>query len=59
MMLQDKIRQLVAKAITAAQESNSLPSFDAPQIEIMRPNQAEHGDYSTNIALITALRAPP
>ncbi|MBV7332979.1 arginine--tRNA ligase [Chloroflexi bacterium TSY] len=54
MMLQDKIRQLVAKAITAAQESNSLPSFDAPQIEIMRPNQAEHGDYSTNIALITA-----
>lgn len=54
MMLQDKIRQLIENAITAAQESSSLPSFEMPQVEIMRPNQAEHGDYSTNVALITA-----
>ncbi|MCB0138886.1 MAG: hypothetical protein KDE50_03155, partial [Caldilineaceae bacterium] len=53
-MLQDEIQQVIADAITAAQADESLAAFEIPTIEIMRPKQADHGDYSTNIALITA-----
>ncbi|MEZ4712382.1 MAG: arginine--tRNA ligase [Caldilineaceae bacterium] len=53
-MLQDEIQQVIADAITAAQADESLAAFEIPAIEIMRPKQADHGDYSTNIALVTA-----
>lgn len=53
-MLQDEIQQVIANAIAAAQADESLVAFDLPTIEIMRPKQADHGDYSTNIALVTA-----
>jgi arginyl-tRNA synthetase len=53
-MLQDRIKQAVEDAITAAQADGSLPTFDLPDVEIMRPNQPEHGDYSTNVALVAA-----
>ena len=53
-MLQDEIQQVIADAITAAQADASLAAFEIPAIEIMRPKQADHGDYSTNIALVTA-----
>jgi arginyl-tRNA synthetase len=53
-MVRDQIRQIVADAIIAAQTAGRLPAFELPPIEIQRPKQAEHGDYSSNAAMVTA-----
>ncbi|RME64683.1 MAG: arginine--tRNA ligase [Caldilineae bacterium] len=53
-MLKDQIRKTVIQAVQAAQEAGDLPATAIPEPEILRPKQAEHGDYSTNVALITA-----
>ena len=34
--------------------SGDLPAIDTHQVEIQRPNQPEHGDYSSNVALLAA-----
>jgi len=53
-MLRDQIKQIVENAIDAAQTAGNLPTTEIPSAEIMRPKQAEHGDYSTNVAMIVA-----
>ena len=53
-MIRDQIRDAVEQALTAAQTSGQLPTVDLPVIEVLRPKQADHGDYSTNVAMITA-----
>ena len=53
-MIRDKIRQIVANAIATAQQAGALPAFELPLVEILRPKQAGHGDYSTNIAMATS-----
>lgn len=53
-MLKDRLRDLFTAALTAAQQNNALPPFDLPSVEIQRPKQAGHGDYSSNIAMVAA-----
>ncbi len=53
-MIRDQIRQAVIDAVAAAQAAGDLPEMDIPQVEIQRPNQPEHGDYSSNVALLAA-----
>ena len=53
-MIRDQIRQIVTEAIASAQLSGNLPQIDFPPVEIQRPNQPEHGDYSSNVALLAA-----
>ena len=53
-MIRDQIRQIVTDAVVSAQESGNLPSIDIPPVEIQRPNQPEHGDYSSNVAMLVA-----
>ena len=53
-MIRDQIRQIVTDAIANAQSSGHLPSIEFPPIEIQRPNQPEHGDYSSNFALLAS-----
>ena len=53
-MIREQIRQVVIDAVAAAQESGKLPEIDVPPVEIQRPNQPEHGDYSSNIALLAS-----
>ena len=53
-MIRDQIRQIVTDAVASAQESDNLPSIDIPPVEIQRPNQPEHGDYSSNVAMLVA-----
>ena len=53
-MIRDQIRQIVTDAVASAQESGNLPSIDIPPVEIQRPNQPEHGDYSSNVAMLVA-----
>lgn len=53
-MLRDQIREIISAAVDAAKSAGQLPpvAIETPAIE--RPKQAEHGDFSTNIALVTA-----
>ncbi|MXX26794.1 MAG: arginine--tRNA ligase [Caldilineaceae bacterium SB0668_bin_21] len=51
-MIRDQIRQIVTEAVGSAQSSGNLPAVDFPPVEIERPNQADHGDYSSNFALL-------
>lgn len=53
-MLRDPIRQLIQNAIAAAQADGALPAFELPMIDVLRPKQADHGDYSSNIAMVAA-----
>jgi arginyl-tRNA synthetase len=53
-MLRDQVQATVAEAIQAAADAGELPAIAMPAVEIMRPNRPEHGDFSTNIALVLA-----
>ena len=53
-MIRDQIKQTVIMAVAAAQASGLLPAIDVPAVEIQRPKQPEHGDYSSNIALVVS-----
>ncbi|MFN8446436.1 MAG: arginine--tRNA ligase [Caldilineaceae bacterium] len=53
-MLRDRIKSTIQSAIEAAQAAGALPSFDLPTIEISRPKQVEHGDYTCNVALVAS-----
>ncbi len=53
-MIRDQIRRLIRQATLAAQSNGNLSDFALPIIEIQRPKQAEHGDYSTNMALVAS-----
>jgi len=53
-MVRDQIRLLIEQAIATAQSAGVLPIFDLPAVEIVRPKQADHGDYSTNVAMVAA-----
>ena len=51
---QEQIKQIVVSALESAIDANELPQIGdvAPTVE--RPKHAEHGDYSTSIALALA-----
>jgi arginyl-tRNA synthetase len=53
-MIKDSLRNLIQAALTAAQAGGALPAFDVPEVEVMRPRQPDHGDYSTNVAMVAA-----
>lgn len=53
-MIRDQIKQVIEQALAAAQADGQLPEIEQPVIEVLRPKQAEHGDYSTNVAMVTA-----
>lgn len=51
-MLRNTLQKLIENAIDAAQSDGTLPPVSLPAPDIMRPNQPEHGDYSTNVAMV-------
>lgn len=53
-MIRDSILQMIVQALDGAKADGSLPdvTLTAPTLE--RPKQAEHGDYSTNVAMVAA-----
>ncbi len=50
-LIRDQMAILIEAAIRDAQQSGALPAFDVPRIEIARPKQAAHGDYSASAAM--------
>ena len=49
--LTQAIADMIKQAIQAAQEAGVLPKVTLPDIVIERPQNAEHGDYASSIAL--------
>ncbi len=56
-MHKDTLCTLLGAALQAAQSDGSLPPFDPPAIGVERPRQADHGDYSSNVAMVAAAAA--
>jgi arginyl-tRNA synthetase len=56
-MIRDDIAALIAGAIAEAQQRRDLPSFDAPSIDIARPRDPAHGDYTSSVAMQSARAA--
>jgi arginyl-tRNA synthetase len=50
-LIQNEITQMVASALSNAQESGDLPFFDSPEIVVERPKDMSHGDYAVPSAL--------
>jgi arginyl-tRNA synthetase len=65
MSVRDVARAAVLQALAGAQADGSVPRLasdaDVPTIEVVRPENADHGDLSTNLALklARALGRPP
>jgi arginyl-tRNA synthetase len=53
-LIRDRIAALVQEATQAAQRAGELPSYEPPAVEVTRPREAEHGDYTTAVAMQSA-----
>ncbi len=54
MLVRDRIAELVTAAVRHAHAVGDLPPFEVPAIEVGRPRDPKHGDYSSTIALQAA-----
>jgi len=52
--MKQKIKTLVIDAIACAYENGDFTEKSVPEIEVEVPKIATHGDFSTNIAMVTA-----
>lgn len=50
--MKEKIAQQVRQALSHLWETEMLPVFDMPIIEVTRPKDDQFGDYTSNIALV-------
>lgn len=57
----EQLRQVIREAIVAAQASGELALTDLPEIGLEVPRETDHGDFASNVALVTAKAAkkPP
>lgn len=56
-MIKDEIRNLIAQAISSAQQDGTLPRVPVPEIVLEYPPSPDLGDYATSIALRMARAA--
>ena len=54
MLLRDEIAQLIGQALKKAQKHDELPPYEPPAIEVSRPKEATHGDYTSSVAMQSA-----
>ena len=52
--MKQKIIDLITKASQTAHQKGDLPSAEIPEIEVDEPKIRDHGDFSTNIAMVMA-----
>jgi arginyl-tRNA synthetase len=53
-LIEETLSGLVAQALASVSGSAGRSTEDLPPVEISRPRQKEHGDFSTNAALVLA-----
>lgn len=56
-MIRDDVADLIRQAAETAQRNGLLPQVSLPEIVVEPPLRAEHGDYSTNLAMRLARAA--
>ena len=54
-MIEERLIALVSRAVAAAAAELGLTG-EPPGVELSKPRQKEHGDFSTNVALVVAAR---
>jgi arginyl-tRNA synthetase len=52
--MKQKIQDLILRAAKSAYENGDLPSADIAAVEVEEPRADAHGDFSSNIAMVTA-----
>jgi arginyl-tRNA synthetase len=52
--MKGKIKSIISEAISIAHENKALPCAEFSEIEIEVPKVQSHGDFSTNIAMVSA-----
>jgi len=52
--MKKKIKNIILNAISIAHKNGVLPSAEFPEIEIDVPKVTSYGDFSTNVAMVTA-----
>lgn len=52
--MKKQITENIKKALKSLQDSQFLPVFEMPEIEISYPKESKFGDYTTNVAMILA-----
>ncbi|MDP3727317.1 MAG: arginine--tRNA ligase, partial [bacterium] len=53
-MFRSRLEPVIMQAIVELQRERMLPPFDVPPFSVNAPENASHGDYATNAALIIA-----
>ena len=48
------LKHIVSEAVATAHRKGELPTADVPEFEIEAPKREIHGDFSTNIAMVSA-----
>jgi arginyl-tRNA synthetase len=52
--MKEKIKSIISASVLLAHKNSELPSAEFSEIEIEVPKVQSHGDFSTNIAMVTA-----
>ncbi len=55
-MIQKELRTLVREAVARAHAAGELASAETPVFQIDQPKQREHGDWTTNVAMVIQKR---
>ena len=50
-LIRDCVREALARALERAQAEDALPPVPASELRVERPQNPEHGDYASNVAL--------
>ncbi len=50
----DNLKKIIKQAVSAAIDANTLPKADIPEFVIEMPQDKSHGDFATNIAMVSA-----
>lgn len=51
MLIKEKIKQIIKKAILGAQRQGVLPKFEIGDISVTHPERLEFGDYTSNVPM--------
>jgi arginyl-tRNA synthetase len=52
--MKDQLKDMVLNALERASKERALPSADVPAFQIDEPKAEAHGDFSTNVAMVSA-----
>lgn len=50
--MKERIAQMIEETLRRMQETEMLPLFDMPVIEVIRPKDDQFGDYTSSVALV-------